>query len=80
MKLLFIFLTTLFAQANTHYAEGNYAEAAKQYEQILTETPSAEVARRIGPSDTIIRACLAFGAIDERCEAQPAVCTIAHCG
>ena len=48
MKLLFIFLTTLFAQANTHYAEGNYAEAAKQYEQILTETPSAEVYYNLG--------------------------------
>lgn len=48
MKLLFIFLTTLFAQANTHYAEGNYAEATKQYEQILTETPSAEVYYNLG--------------------------------
>ena len=28
MKLLFIFLNIIFAQANADYAEGNYAEAA----------------------------------------------------
>lgn len=38
MKLLFIFLTTLFAQANANYAEGNYAEAAEQYEQIIASS------------------------------------------
>lgn len=38
MKLLFIFLTTLFAQANAHYAEGNYADAAEQYEQIIASS------------------------------------------
>ena len=48
MKLLFIFLTSLFAQANAQYAEGNYAEAATQYEQILAEQPSAEVYYNLG--------------------------------
>ena len=44
MKLLLIILTTLFADANAQYAEGNYAEAAAQYEQILAEQPSTGVA------------------------------------
>ena len=44
MKLLFIFLTTLFADANIQYAEGNYAQAATQYEQILANLPSTDVA------------------------------------
>jgi tetratricopeptide (TPR) repeat protein len=48
MKLLFIFLTTLFAQANANYAEGNYAEAAKQYQEVLAEQPSAEVYYNLG--------------------------------
>ncbi|MBE6319744.1 MAG: tetratricopeptide repeat protein [Bacteroidales bacterium] len=48
MKLLLIFLTTLFADANTQYAEGNYAEAATQYEQILQEQPTAEVYYNLG--------------------------------
>ena len=48
MKLLVIFLTTLFAQANAQYAEGNYVEAAVQYEQILAEQPSAEVYYNLG--------------------------------
>ena len=48
MKLLFIFLTTLFAQANAHYAEGNYAEAAEQYQEVLAEQPSAEVYYNLG--------------------------------
>ena len=39
MKLLLILLTSLFSQANTYYAEGNYAEAAAQYEQILASSP-----------------------------------------
>lgn len=38
MKLLLILLTSLFSQANTYYAEGNYAEAAAQYEQIIAST------------------------------------------
>lgn len=48
MKLLFIFLTTLFAQANANYAEGNYTEAAKQYQEVLAEQPSAEVYYNLG--------------------------------
>lgn len=48
MKLLLIFLTTLFADANAQYAEGNYAEAATQYEQILQEQPTAEVYYNLG--------------------------------
>ena len=49
MKLLLILLTTLFADANAQYAEGNYAEAAVQYEQILAELPSTSMANL--PSD-----------------------------
>ncbi len=48
MKLLLILLTTLFADANAQYAEGNYAEAATQYEQILQEQPNAEVYYNLG--------------------------------
>ena len=43
MKLLLIFLTSLFAEANAQYADGNYTEAAIQYEQIIAEQPAAEV-------------------------------------
>ena len=49
MTFLFILFTTLFADANAQYAEGNYAEAAIQYEQILAELPSTSVANL--PSD-----------------------------
>lgn len=48
MKFLLILLTTLFADANAQYAEGNYAEAATQYEQILQEQPTAEVYYNLG--------------------------------
>ena len=48
MKLLLILLTTFFADANAQYAEGNYAEAATQYEQILQEQPTAEVYYNLG--------------------------------
>ena len=44
MTFLFILFTTLFADANAQYAEGNYAEAAIQYEQILADLPSTNVA------------------------------------
>ena len=44
MTFLFILFTTLFADANAQYAEGNYAEAAIQYEQILADLPSTSVA------------------------------------
>ena len=48
MKLLFIFLTTLFTQANVNYAEGNYTEAVEQYKEVLAEQPSAEVYYNLG--------------------------------
>ena len=48
MKLLFIILTILFADANAQYAEGNYAEAAIAYEQIVATDPSAEVYYNLG--------------------------------
>ena len=43
MLTLFIILSTLFADANQQYADGNYAEAASMYEQVLQENPAAEV-------------------------------------
>ena len=48
MTFLFILLTTLFADANAQYAEGNYAEAIVQYEQILTEQQAPEVYYNLG--------------------------------
>lgn len=48
MKLLFIFLTIIFADANTQYAEGNYMEAAVLYEQVLVEQPAPEVYYNLG--------------------------------
>ena len=48
MKLLFIFLYLLFSQANAQYAEGNYAEAVAQYEQVIVEQPSAEAYYNLG--------------------------------
>ncbi len=48
MKLLFIFLSTLFVQANTHYAEGDYAQAVEEYQQVLAEQPVAEVYYNLG--------------------------------
>ena len=48
MKLLLIFLTSLFAEANAQYADGNYTEAAIQYEQIIAEQPAAEVYYNLG--------------------------------
>lgn len=47
MKLLFIFLTSLFTQANAQYAEGNYAEAAAQYQQIIAESDEGVVAAEV---------------------------------
>ena len=44
MKILFVLLTTLFTEANIQYAEGNYAEAASTYEQILANLPSTDAA------------------------------------
>lgn len=48
MKLLFILLTVLFTDANTQYADGNYAEAAMQYELIIAQQPSAEAYYNLG--------------------------------
>lgn len=48
MKLLLVFLSALFTQANTDYAAGNYADAVSKYEQILSEQPSAEVYYNLG--------------------------------
>ncbi len=48
MKLLLIFLSSIFAQANAQYAEGNYVEAAEQYQQILAESPSADLYYNLG--------------------------------
>lgn len=48
MKLLLIFLTALFTEANTQYAEGNYAEAITDYQQVLADNPTAEVYYNLG--------------------------------
>lgn len=48
MKLLLIFLSTLFVNANTQYSEGNYAEAISIYQQQILEQPSAEVYYNLG--------------------------------
>lgn len=48
MNILFILLTSLFLDANTQYAEGNYDQAATLYEQVLLEEPSAEVYYNLG--------------------------------
>jgi len=48
MKILFILLASFFAEANTQYAAGNYAEAAQLYEQELVENPSAVVYYNLG--------------------------------
>lgn len=48
MVTFLIILSTLFADANAQYAAGNYPEAAEAYEQVLLETPSAEVYYNLG--------------------------------
>lgn len=48
MKLLLILLATFFADANTQYAAGNYAEAAVLYEQAIAECPTAEAYYNLG--------------------------------
>jgi tetratricopeptide (TPR) repeat protein len=48
MNILLILLSSLFLTANTHYAEGNYVEAAAMYEEILQTEPSAEVYYNLG--------------------------------
>ena len=42
MNLLLILIISLFTQANQQYAEGNYVEAAAQYEQILAQRPLSD--------------------------------------
>ena len=49
MSFLLILIISLFTEANTQYAEGNYAEAAALYEQIIDQSPnSAEVYYNLG--------------------------------
>lgn len=48
MLTFLIILSTLFADANSEYAAGNYAEAAELYEQALSQTPAAEVYYNLG--------------------------------
>ena len=55
MNLLIILLISLFTEANTQYANGNYAEAATIYQQILNDNatsadplPSAEIHYNLG--------------------------------
>ena len=48
MSFLLIILSSLFIEANTHYAEGNYAEAVQLYEQVLATDSSAEVYYNLG--------------------------------
>ena len=48
MKLLLILLLATFGEANQQYADGNYAEAAQMYEEILAEQPNSEVYYNLG--------------------------------
>ena len=48
MNILVILLSTLFLQANVQYAEGNYAQAAQTYQEILQDSPCAEVYYNLG--------------------------------
>jgi tetratricopeptide (TPR) repeat protein len=48
MNLLLIFLTSFFLNGNTQYAEGNYAEAVVQYQQLIDQQPSAEAYYNLG--------------------------------
>lgn len=67
MKLLLIFLVALFSDANQLYSDGNYAEAAKAYEEIIAEQPNSEVYYNLGNAyfkqDELAKAILAY----ERC-------------
>ena len=67
MKLLLIFLVALFSDANQLYSDGNYAEAAKAYEEIITEQPNSEVYYNLGNAyfkqNELAKAILAY----ERC-------------
>lgn len=48
MKLFVIFLTSLFLNGNTYYAEGNYADAVTQYQQLVEQQPSAQAYYNLG--------------------------------
>lgn len=48
MKLLLIFLSSLFNLANTNYESGNYAEAIEQYQQVIEEQPAADAYYNLG--------------------------------
>jgi len=37
MKLLLIFLVALFSEANQQYSDGNYAQAAQMYQELIAE-------------------------------------------
>lgn len=67
MKLLLIILSTLFVDANQLYSDGNYAEAAQAYEQIIAEQPNSEAYYNLGNAyfkqDELAQAILAY----ERC-------------
>ncbi len=67
MKLLLILLTALFGEANQLYSDGNYAEAAQAYEQIVAESPNSEVYYNLGNAyfkrDELAQAIIAY----ERC-------------
>ena len=57
-------IATNWEAANQLYAEGNYADAAEQYEAILEETPTAEVYYNLGnayfKTGEIARAILSY--------------------
>ena len=67
MKLLLIILSTLFADANQLYSDGNYPEAAQAYKQIIAEQPNSEAYYNLGNAyfkqDELAQAILAY----ERC-------------
>lgn len=48
MKILILLIATLFTEANTQYANGDYQQAATLYEQILTQCRDAEVYYNLG--------------------------------
>lgn len=48
MKILILLIATLFADANTQYAQGEYQQAAALYEQILLQSQDAEVYYNLG--------------------------------
>ena len=48
MKFLLILLLATFGEANQQYADGNYAEAAQMYEEIIAEQPNSEAYYNLG--------------------------------